>query len=93
MLKLSMLTGGANACPPEDVGGVHGYRNFLAIIADLAREEATSTMKLARWRRARWPAGAIWYLPEIGNAWMIFQLPCRPTPAEHSATRIGRGFR
>jgi Plasmid pRiA4b ORF-3-like protein len=26
--------GGAGACPPEDVGGVHGYRMFLEIIGD-----------------------------------------------------------
>lgn len=26
--------GGAHACPPEDVGGIHGYQEFLASIAD-----------------------------------------------------------
>ncbi len=25
---------GENACPPEDVGGTHGYREFLKVIAD-----------------------------------------------------------
>src|SRR5262249_37094874 len=25
---------GENACPPEDVGGPHGYRNFLLALAD-----------------------------------------------------------
>lgn len=32
-------TAGANACPPEDVGGEPGYENFLAAIADPAHEE------------------------------------------------------
>ena len=27
-------TAGENACPPEDVGGAHGYAEFLAAIAD-----------------------------------------------------------
>lgn len=27
-------TGGAGACPPEDVGGVYGYEQLLAAIAD-----------------------------------------------------------
>lgn len=31
--------GGANACPPEDVGGVWGYANFLKILADPGHEE------------------------------------------------------
>lgn len=30
---------GANACPPEDVGGVHGYAEFLAAIANPQHEE------------------------------------------------------
>jgi hypothetical protein len=30
---------GANACPPEDVGGPHGYAEFLAILADPNHEE------------------------------------------------------
>ena len=30
---------GENACPPEDVGGVPGYANFLAILADPKHEE------------------------------------------------------
>ena len=27
-------TAGANACPPEDVGGPHGYMDFLEAILD-----------------------------------------------------------
>jgi len=30
---------GHNACPPEDVGGVPGYIEFLDAIIDLAHEE------------------------------------------------------
>lgn len=31
--------GGANACPPEDVGGSYGYAEFLEAIADPAHPE------------------------------------------------------
>jgi len=30
---------GERACPPEDVGGVHGYQHFLDIISDPSNEE------------------------------------------------------
>jgi hypothetical protein len=30
---------GANACPPEDVGGLGGYEDFLAAIVDPSHEE------------------------------------------------------
>jgi hypothetical protein len=30
---------GANACPPEDVGGPHGYSEFLSALADPEHEE------------------------------------------------------
>jgi len=33
---------GENACPPEDVGGVPGYADFLAILADPKHEEHTN---------------------------------------------------
>jgi len=32
-------TDGANACPPEDVGGEPGYEDFLKILADPSHEE------------------------------------------------------
>jgi hypothetical protein len=32
-------TEGENACPPEDVGGIHGYAEFLEAIADPGHEE------------------------------------------------------
>ena len=30
---------GANACPPEDVGGIPGYENFREIMADPTHPE------------------------------------------------------
>jgi hypothetical protein len=30
---------GENACPPEDVGGSHGYQEFLAAMADANHEQ------------------------------------------------------
>ena len=38
-LKLPRCLDGANACPPEDVGGPPGYEDFLAAIRDPAHEE------------------------------------------------------
>ena len=37
--------GGENACPPEDVGGPGGYRDFLEAIADPAREDHTQYLE------------------------------------------------
>lgn len=34
-----MLLAGERACPPEDVGGIPGYENFLAALADPTSEE------------------------------------------------------
>jgi hypothetical protein len=34
-----VCTAGENACPPEDVGGVPGYAEFLLVFADPAHEE------------------------------------------------------
>jgi hypothetical protein len=42
--------GGANACPPDDVGGVPGYAEFLASIADPGHEEHEGNL--------RWIGGA-----------------------------------
>jgi hypothetical protein len=36
-----MCMAGESACPPEDVGGVPGYADFLAILADPQHEEHT----------------------------------------------------
>jgi Plasmid pRiA4b ORF-3-like protein len=38
-LRLPVCRGGRNACPPEDVGGVPGYIEFLDAIIDPAHEE------------------------------------------------------
>lgn len=38
---------GANACPPEDVGGPPGYAEFLAILADPAHEEHADMLRWA----------------------------------------------
>jgi hypothetical protein len=42
---------GENACPPEDVGGPHGYAEFLKAIADPAHEEHESYL---RWIGGVW---------------------------------------
>ena len=42
-LELPTCVAGARARPPEDVGGVSGYENFLAIMADPADPEHTDT--------------------------------------------------
>ncbi|KWN21997.1 hypothetical protein WT83_04810 [Burkholderia territorii] len=34
-----LYLGGANACPPEDVGGPYGYVRFVEVIADSAHPE------------------------------------------------------
>jgi len=38
---------GARRCPPEDCGGVHGYGEFLAVIATSAHPEHESSLKWA----------------------------------------------
>jgi hypothetical protein len=38
-LKLPLCLAGANACPPEDVGGPPGYVDFLEAISDPRHEE------------------------------------------------------
>lgn len=44
---------GARACPPEDVGGVHGYFEFLNALKDFAHKEHESYKT--------WYAGFPWY--------------------------------
>jgi hypothetical protein len=41
--KVASCIGGARARPPEDVGGVYGYANFLAIMADPTHPEHRAT--------------------------------------------------
>lgn len=38
---------GEGRCPPEDCGGVHGYAEFLQIIADPAHQDHESTLRWA----------------------------------------------
>jgi hypothetical protein len=38
-LPLPACTAGENACPPEDVGGPHGYASFLEILGDRKHEQ------------------------------------------------------
>ncbi len=38
-LKSAVCIDGANACPPEDVGGSSGYEHLLGVLADPAHEE------------------------------------------------------
>jgi Plasmid pRiA4b ORF-3-like protein len=38
-LRFAVCLGGENACPPEDVGGPEGYRDFLVALADPTHEE------------------------------------------------------
>ncbi len=37
--KYPRCLAGERACPPEDVGGVMGYENFLSIIKDTKNKE------------------------------------------------------
>ena len=43
-LKLPQCSDGANACPPEDVGGPPGYNEFLQAINDPSHEEHESML-------------------------------------------------
>jgi hypothetical protein len=38
-LRLAVCLEGANACPPEDVGGTGGYAELLEVLADPTHEE------------------------------------------------------
>jgi hypothetical protein len=40
--RLPLCTAGENACPPDDVGGPHGYARFLAALADPKDEDHAS---------------------------------------------------
>ena len=44
--RLPVCIAGENACPPEDVGGPHGYELFLGILGDRDHEQHEDT---ARW--------------------------------------------
>jgi hypothetical protein len=38
-LRFAVCLAGASACPPEDIGGPEGYRDFLVAVADPAHED------------------------------------------------------
>jgi hypothetical protein len=44
-LKYAVCIGGANACPPEDCGGPHGFENFLDALSDPAHPEHETYVK------------------------------------------------
>jgi hypothetical protein len=46
-LKFAVCLDGANACPPDDVGGTGGYEEFLEAIADRNHEEHESYLEWA----------------------------------------------
>lgn len=39
-----LCVAGARACPPDDVGGAHGYHDFLVTLADPSHEEHDSML-------------------------------------------------
>jgi hypothetical protein len=45
--RLPVCIAGENACPPEDVGGPHGYEMFLAILGDRYHEQYEDTVRWA----------------------------------------------
>jgi hypothetical protein len=45
--KYPCCVAGEGRCPPEDCGGVHGYAEFLRVIADPDHEEHESTLERA----------------------------------------------
>lgn len=44
-LSYPACTGGRRACPPEDCGGVWGYANLLAVLADPSDDEHASMLE------------------------------------------------
>jgi hypothetical protein len=44
--RLPVCVAGENACPPEDVGGPHGYAHFLEILGDRQHEQY---QEMVRW--------------------------------------------
>ena len=46
-VRYPLCLDGARACPPEDVGGISGYENFLKIIENPEHEEYKETMEWA----------------------------------------------
>jgi hypothetical protein len=51
--KHPVCLAGANACPPEDCGGIHGYYNLLEVLADSKHPEHE---ELKEWIGGEWDA-------------------------------------
>lgn len=46
--KQALCLGGANACPPEDVGGPYGYVEYIAAISDKSHPEHEAMIEWGR---------------------------------------------
>lgn len=46
-LKSAVCVDGQNACPPDDVGGAHGYAEFLQAISDPQHSEHDEMLEWA----------------------------------------------
>jgi hypothetical protein len=51
--KHPVCLAGANACPPEDCGGIHGYHELLAALADPEHEQHEG---MKEWVGGQWDA-------------------------------------
>jgi Plasmid pRiA4b ORF-3-like protein len=47
-LKFAVCLDGENACPPDDVGGPHGYAQLLEVLSDPEHEEHGRMLEWAR---------------------------------------------
>lgn len=54
-LEFAVCLSGANACPPEDCGGSHGYALLLQALADPSHEEHSDYL---RWRGRKFDPAA-----------------------------------
>jgi hypothetical protein len=51
--KTTSCTEGARCCPPEDVGGTHGYLEFLRVLLSPEPDELEEQRHLKRWSGGR----------------------------------------
>ena len=51
--KTATCTDGARCCPPEDVGGPHGYAEFLRVLRSPEEDELEEQRHLKRWSGGR----------------------------------------
>jgi hypothetical protein len=64
---------GVNACPPEDVGGVHGYSEFLEAIANPSHKEHRSML---HWCGGRFDPS---HCDLVAANELLRQIDCRPS--------------